>query len=182
MTFIWFIYAAWLLLIVYLTVQAIGVKRDAEPHLLQSLGLMFAMIVAFLLPRLPLFGFVNFAPVNALLSGIGVVIAVAGMGLLVWARQILGRNWSQTVSAKQGHELVRSGPYRSLRHPMYTGGLLACLGSAIVVGGPFVFLFILLGTIFIWRVGAEDRLLARQFPDEFPDYARRTNALIPFVW
>ncbi|UCI24325.1 methyltransferase family protein [Mesorhizobium sp. B2-8-5] len=73
------------------------------------------------------------------------MIAVAGMALLVWARQILGRNWSQTVSAKQNHNLVRSGPYRSLRHPMYTGGLLACLGSAIVVGGPFVFLFILLG-------------------------------------
>lgn len=182
MTFIWFIYAAWLLLIIYLTVQAIGVKRDTEPHLLQSFGLMFAMIVAFLLPRLPLFGFVNFAPVNALVSGIGAVVAVAGMALLVWARQILGRNWSQTVSAKQEHELVRSGPYRGLRHPMYTGGLLACLGSAIVVGGPFVFLFVLLGAIFIWRVGAEDRLLERQFPDEFPEYARRTNALIPFVW
>lgn len=104
------------------------------------------------------------------------------MALLVWARQALGRNWSQTVSAKQEHELVRSGPYSRLRHPMYTGGLLACIGSVIVVGGPFVFLLILLGAIFIWRVDAEDRLLARQFPDEFPDYARRTNALIPFLW
>ncbi|RWX58149.1 methyltransferase, partial [Mesorhizobium sp. M2A.F.Ca.ET.039.01.1.1] len=75
-----------------------------------------------------------------------------------------------------------SGPYSRLRHPMYTGGLLASIGSVIVVGGPFVFLLILLGAIFIWRVGAEDRLLARQFPDEFPEYARRTNALIPFVW
>ncbi|TGP26979.1 MULTISPECIES: isoprenylcysteine carboxylmethyltransferase family protein [unclassified Mesorhizobium] len=182
MAFIWFIYAAWLLLIVYLTVQAIGVKRDTEPHLLQSFGLMFAMIAAFLLPRLPLFAFVNFAPVNPVLSSISAVLAVAGMALLVWARQTLGRNWSQTVSAKQDHELVTSGPYRLLRHPMYTGGLLACIGSAIVVGGPFVFLLVLLGAIFIWRVGAEDRLLARQFPDEFPDYARRTNALIPFVW
>ncbi|RWM06230.1 isoprenylcysteine carboxylmethyltransferase family protein [Mesorhizobium sp.] len=182
MIFIWFIYAAWLLLIVYLTVQATGVKRDTEPHLLQSFGLMFAMIAAFLLPRLQLFAFVNFAPVNAALSSVGVVLAVAGMFLLVWARQTLGRNWSQTVSAKQDHELVTSGPYRRLRHPMYTGGLLACIGSAIVVGGPFVFLLLLLGAIFIWRVGAEDRLLARQFPDEFPGYASRTNALIPFVW
>ncbi|RUW25476.1 isoprenylcysteine carboxylmethyltransferase family protein [Mesorhizobium sp. M1E.F.Ca.ET.041.01.1.1] len=182
MIFIWFIYAAWMLLIVYLTVQAIGVKRDTEPHLLQSFGLMFAMIAAFLLPRVQLFAFVNFAPVNAVLSSVGVVLAVAGMFLLVWARQTLGRNWSQTISAKQDHELVTSGPYRRLRHPMYTGGLLACIGSAIVVGGPFVFLLLLLGAIFIWRVGAEDRLLARQFPDEFPGYARRTNALIPFVW
>ncbi|CDX62701.1 Isoprenylcysteine carboxyl methyltransferase [Mesorhizobium plurifarium] len=182
MGFIWFIYAAWLLLVIYLTVRSIGVKRDAEPHLLQSFGLMFAMIAAFLLPHLPLFAFVNFAPVNAVLSGIGAVLTVAGMLLLVWARQTLGRNWSQTVSVKQEPELVTSGPYRRLRHPMYTGGLLACIGSAIVVGGPFVFLLVLLGAIFIWRVGAEDRLLARQFPDEFPAYARRTNALVPFVW
>ncbi|TGS15114.1 isoprenylcysteine carboxylmethyltransferase family protein [Mesorhizobium sp. M2E.F.Ca.ET.209.01.1.1] len=182
MAFIWFIYAAWLMLIIFLTVQAIGVKRDTEPHLLQSFGLMFAIIAAFLLPRLPIFDFVNFAPVSTVLGGIGAAITVAGMALLVCARQALGRNWSQTVSAKQEHELVRSGPYSCLRNPMYTGGLLACIGSAIVVGGPFVFLLILLGAIFIWRVGAEDRLLARQFPDEFPDYARRTNALIPFVW
>lgn len=182
MVFIWFIYAAWLLLVIYLTVQAIGVKRDTEPRLLQSFGLMVAMIAAFLLPHLSFFSFVDFAPVNAALSSIGGVITVAGMALLVWARQTLGRNWSQTVSAKQEHELVTSGPYRRLRHPMYTGGLVACIGSAIVVGGPFVFLLVLLGRIFIWRVGAEDRLLRRQFPDEFPDYARRTNALIPFVW
>lgn len=54
MAFIWFIYAAWLMLIIFLTVQAIGVKRDTEPHLLQSFGLMFAIIAAFLLPRLPI--------------------------------------------------------------------------------------------------------------------------------
>lgn len=182
MTFVRFIYAAWLLLVVYLTVKSIGVKRDTEPHLLQSFGLMFAMIVAFLLPHLPWFAFVNFAPVNPVLASVGAILAVAGMLLLVWARQALGRDWSQTVSLKQEHELVTSGPYRLLRHPMYAGGLLACIGSAIAVGGPFVFLLVLLGAIFIWRVGAEDRLLARQFPDEFPAYARRTNALVPFVW
>lgn len=182
MVFVWSIYAAWLVLIVYLTVSAFGAKRDTEEHMPQRLALLAAMIVAFLLPRVPMFRFVNFAPVNAVLSSISVIVAVAGMAFLVWARQTLGSNWSQIVSAKHGHELVTSGPYRYVRHPMYTGGLVACIGSAIVVGGGFVFLLILLGVIFLWRVGAEDRLLARQFPDEFPDYARRTKALVPFVW
>ncbi|AZO42835.1 isoprenylcysteine carboxylmethyltransferase family protein [Mesorhizobium sp. M7D.F.Ca.US.005.01.1.1] len=182
MVFIWFVYAAWLLLIVYLTVSAIGVKRDTEEHMPQRLGLMVAMIVAFLLPHLSTFRFVNFAPVNAALSSIGVMVTAAGMAFLVWARQSLGSNWSQIVSAKQGHELVTSGPYRYVRHPMYSGGLVACIGSAIVAGDGFVFLLILLGSIFLWRVGAEDRLLAQQFPAEFPGYARRTKALIPFVW
>ncbi|TGP96376.1 isoprenylcysteine carboxylmethyltransferase family protein [Mesorhizobium sp. M8A.F.Ca.ET.213.01.1.1] len=182
MTVVWFIYAAWILLIVYLTVQATVVKRDTEPHLLQSFGLMLAMIAAFLLPSLPFFAFVNFAPVNGMVSSVGMLMTVAGMLFLVWARQSLGRNWSQTVSAKQGHELVTSGPYRYVRHPMYTGGLLAGIGSAVALGGPFVFLLILLGAIFVWRVGAEVRLMARQFPDEFPTYVERTKALIPFVW
>src|SRR5581483_9642336 len=130
--FIWFVYALWLILIVYLTVAGLGAKRDTHPHMGQSFGLLFAMIAAFALPHVPILSFVNFAPVNPALSIVGLILCVAGMAVLVSARQHLGRNWSQTVSAKEGHELVTSGPYRYVRHPMYAGGLLACLGSAIV--------------------------------------------------
>jgi protein-S-isoprenylcysteine O-methyltransferase Ste14 len=180
--FVWITYAIWLVVIVYLTVAGAGAKKDTRPHLLQSLGLMFAIIAAFLLPYLPIFSFVNFAPVNPVLSIIGIAVCLAGVALLVSARRHLGRNWSQIVSAKEGHELVTSGPYRYLRHPMYAGGLIGCLGSAIVCGGAFVFLLVLLSPLFLWRVGAEDELMARQFPDQYPDYKRRAKALIPFVW
>lgn len=149
---------------------------------MRSFGLLFAIIAAFLLPYLPIFHFVNFAPVNPVLSSIGLILDVAGLAFFVWARQRLGRNWSQTVSAKEGHELVTSGPYRYIRHPMYTGGFIACLGSAIVAGGAFVFLLVFLGAIFLWRVGAEDKLMEQQFPNEYPDYKKRTKAVIPFVW
>jgi protein-S-isoprenylcysteine O-methyltransferase Ste14 len=182
MTFVHIIYALWLALVVYLTLAAIGVKREPEKHLGQSLGLLFAIVVAFALPQLSLFSFVNFAPVNAVASTIGVALCVVGMALLIWARQHLGRNWSQTVAVKEGHELVTSGPYRYLRHPMYSGGLLAAIGSAITAGGAWVFLFVILGALFLGRVGAEDRLMERQFPNEYPEYKRHTKALIPFVW
>jgi protein-S-isoprenylcysteine O-methyltransferase Ste14 len=86
-----------------------------------------------------------------LINAFGLILNVAGITVLVWARQRLGRNWSQTVSVKEGHELVTSGPYRWIRHPMYTGGLIAFLGSAIVAGGAFVFLLLFLGAIFLWR-------------------------------
>jgi protein-S-isoprenylcysteine O-methyltransferase Ste14 len=180
--FIWIIYALWLILVAYLTVSAIGVKREPQRHLLQSFGLMLAIIAAFLLPYLPIFSFVNFAPVNPVLSGVGVILCVAGITFLVWARQHLGKNWSQTVSAKIGHELVMSGPYRYVRHPMYAGGLLAALGSAIVCGGAFIFLLVILGAFFLWRVVAEDKLMEEQFPNEYPEYKKRTKALIPFIW
>jgi protein-S-isoprenylcysteine O-methyltransferase Ste14 len=178
----WLVYALWLVLIVYLIVAARGGKRDTETHLSQSFALMFAIIAAFALPYLPIFDFVNFAPVSPVVGVIGIVVCLAGMVVFVSARQHLGRNWSQTVSAKEEHELVTSGPYRYVRHPMYTGGLIACLGSAIVAGGAFVFLLVLLGAVFLWRVGAEDELMERQFPNEYRDYKKRTKALIPFLW
>jgi protein-S-isoprenylcysteine O-methyltransferase Ste14 len=175
------IYAAWMLLAVYLTVAAIGAKRDTQPHLGQSLGLVLLIIAAILLPHLKMFRFVNFES-GAALGTIGLVVTAVGMGLLVWARQTLGANWSQTVSAKEDHELVTSGPNRYVRHPMYTGGLVACLGSAIAAGGAFVFLLLVLTPLFLWRVSAEDALMTRQFPRAFADHKARTYALIPFVW
>ena len=146
--FIWIIYAIWLIVVVYLTVSAIGVKQETKGHLLQSFGLMFAIIAAFLLPLLPIFNFLNFAPVNPVLSSIGVILCAAGMAFLVWGRQRLGRNWSQTVSIKKEPELVTSGPYRYVRHPMYAGGFVACIGSAIVCGGAWIFLLLILGPFF----------------------------------
>ena len=180
--FVWLINAAWIIVVVYLIVAARGAKRDTEGHRAQSLALMFALIAAVLLPRLEVFRFVNFAPVNAILGSVGVLMTGAGLALFVWARQTLGDNWSRTVSAKQGHELITSGPYRYVRHPMYAGALIACIGSAIVAGGPFVFFLVFLASIFLWRVGVEDKLMLQQFPGEYPAYKKSTKALIPFVW
>jgi protein-S-isoprenylcysteine O-methyltransferase Ste14 len=180
--FIWLVYALWIILVLYLIVSAVGVKRDVHDNLLPSIILALAIIAAFLLPHLPLFDFVNFAPVNQTLSVIGISICIAGMIFFFWARQTLGKNWSKTVTIKEGHELVTSGPYRLVRHPIYTGGLIAAIGSAIVAGGAWVFLLIILGSLFIWRVGAEDKLMAQQFPNEYPEYKKRTKALIPFLF
>jgi len=101
----------------------------------------FAGIIAsFLLPRLPLFRFLNFALVNPALSIGGVILCIAGVAFLVWARQSLGKNWGQTVAAKVDHELLTSGPSVPLRPaPMYAGGTPAAAGSAMVCGGARYF-------------------------------------------
>lgn len=180
--YVWTVWAIWGLLVVYLTVSAIGVKGEPETHLGQSLALLFALLAAFVLPYLPVFSFVNYAPVGPALSIFGILLTVVGDAILIWARQSLGKNWSQTVAAKKDHELITSGPYALIRHPMYTGGLVAGIGSAITAGGAFVFLALLLGAFFLWRTGAEDKLMAEQFPNEFPAYRMRTKRLIPFLW
>jgi protein-S-isoprenylcysteine O-methyltransferase Ste14 len=179
--FIWLVYALWLVVIVYLTIAAIGVKRDTSGSVRQRLGIMFGMIAAVGLPLLPVFHFLNFTP-GPVVGIIGLIICIVGWAFFVWARQTLGKNWSGNVSIQEGHELVTSGPYALVRHPMYSGGLIACIGSAIVVGGPFVLLLVLLTPLFLWRVGAEDKLMGQQFPNEYPAYKKRTKALIPFIW
>jgi protein-S-isoprenylcysteine O-methyltransferase Ste14 len=180
--FIWLVYALWLTLVGYLTIAAMGVRQARKENLGQRFAILFLIVASFLLPYLPIFRFVNFAPLGPVLSAVGVMLSVGGMALLVWARHRLGRNWSPTVAQKEGQQLVTSGPYRYVRHPMYFGGLIAAIGSAIVCGGAFVFLSIILGTIFVRRIGAEDRLMAQSFPKEYPDYQKRTKAFIPFVW
>jgi protein-S-isoprenylcysteine O-methyltransferase len=182
MSFVRITYVFWLIQTVYLTVTAFKTKRDTEPHLAQSYALLGALIAAGVLPRFRPFRFTNWAPVHPLLGVLGLMGTLAGMGVLVWSRQTLGENWSQTVSAKEDQELITRGPYKLVRHPMYAGGLLASISSALVVGGPFVFATLIVGSLFLWRVGAEDKLMREQFPETFSDYLRRTKKLIPFVW
>ena len=178
----WLVYAGWALLVGYLIVAGRHAKRDEAVDLGQSFGLLYALIASFALPYVLLFGFVNWAPVSPWLGLVGLLVFAVGTAGFIAARQALGRNWSQTVAAKQEPELVTSGPYRYVRHPMYGAGLVAGIGAAIVVGGPFVFLVLTLLPIFLWRVGAEDQLLAKQFPAQYPAYRQRTKALLPFVW
>jgi protein-S-isoprenylcysteine O-methyltransferase Ste14 len=179
--FIWLVYGMWLAVLIYLTIAAKGVKQDTSGSVGQRLGIMFGMIAAVGLPFLPVFRFLNFTP-GLVVDSIGLTICITGWVFFVWARQNLGRNWSGNVSIQEGQELITSGPYRYLRHPMYSGGLVACIGSAIVVGGLFIFLLVLLTPVFVWRTSAEDTLMEQQFPREYPAYKKRTKALIPFVW
>lgn len=180
--FTWLVYAVWIAIIVYLTIRAIGIKADARGHWTQRFGLLFLIIVAFLLPHLSIFRFVNFAPVSLTLNLVGIIILAIGTWFFIWSREVLGKNWSQIVSAKKDHELIIAGPYAIVRNPMYTGGLVMVIGSAIVAGGPFVFLFVLLVVLFVWRINAEDKLMEQQFPQQYPEYKKRTKALIPFIW
>jgi protein-S-isoprenylcysteine O-methyltransferase Ste14 len=113
---------------------------------------------------------------------IGTVICVAGLIFTLWARHTLAGNWSSDVTFKLDHELIRTGPYHIVRHPIYTGLLVMCLGTAIQIGQLRGACSLLLGTIGFWiKLSQEERLLARHFPDAYPVYKREVKALVPFV-
>jgi protein-S-isoprenylcysteine O-methyltransferase Ste14 len=111
---------------------------------------------------------------------IGSALLVAGLSLAVLARRHLGGNWSGTVTLKQQHELIRTGPYRWTRHPIYTGLLLAIAGSATADGEwRDVIAVALIAAAFTWKLRIEERFLAEQFPGEYDRYRAEVPALIP---
>ena len=116
------------------------------------------------------------------LGWIAVAICWAGILFAIWARVYLGTNWSSTVTLKEGHELMRGGPYALVRHPIYSGLLLGWLGMALEKGRWMALiglLIIFLG--FRLKSRTEERFMREQFGEQYEEYRRRTAALIPFV-
>jgi protein-S-isoprenylcysteine O-methyltransferase Ste14 len=112
---------------------------------------------------------------------IGVALVLLGVGLAVWARFVLGRNWGQPMTQRENLELVTAGPYSVIPHPIYTGILTAMLGSALVAG-PLLFLIILLIAVyFIYSARQEEKRMALLFPARYPAYKARTKMLLPFI-
>jgi protein-S-isoprenylcysteine O-methyltransferase Ste14 len=116
------------------------------------------------------------------LAWIGVVLCIAGLIFCIWARFTLGRNWSGVVTLKGGHELITSGPYALVRHPIYTGLLTMFVATVIVLGHvagiiamPFVF-------VSFWvKLRHEEKLMLKKFPNEYAAYQQRVKRLIPFI-
>ncbi len=119
-------------------------------------------------------------PNNPLLTATGVALTAAGVAIAIWARFYLGQNWSSAVTVKVGHELIRSGPYTRVRHPIYSGLLLALLGTALVRGQlRGIPAMVLLWAGFDIKRRIEERFMLKTFGAEYEDYMRATGAVIP---
>jgi protein-S-isoprenylcysteine O-methyltransferase Ste14 len=114
---------------------------------------------------------------------IAVTLVVAGLGFSVWARRVLGGNWSGTVTVKVDHELVQTGPYRRIRHPIYTGILLAVFGSGLAAGRLYgIAGFVLIALALVRKLRIEERWMAAEFGERYELYRRSSWALIPYVF
>jgi len=122
----------------------------------------------------------RFVPDNAEVRIVGYGLTAAGMLLCVWARRRLGAYWSDKVALKVHHQLVRSGPYAHLRHPIYSGVLLAMAGTALAIGewrGLLALAIMLVN--YVLKARREERLLASHFGDEFAAYREQAGFLVP---
>jgi protein-S-isoprenylcysteine O-methyltransferase Ste14 len=172
--------AVWIAFWVYWMASAVGVKggRGRPAGFVGSRVVL--VLVVFALIRAGLLG--ERAPTPGAGWGlVGLVLVVLGLALAVWARRYLGRNWGMPMTQKADPELVTSGPYRTIRHPIYTGIILGMVGTAIAIGVWALVPVVVLGGYFIYSARMEERYLAEQFPDSYPKYRRSTKMLIPFV-
>ncbi len=114
---------------------------------------------------------------------LGTGIEAAFILLAVWARRHLGRNWSAEVRIAEGHQLVRTGPYRLLRHPIYTAVLGMCVGTAIASSQYHALLSVVMVLLaYIRKSRLEEKILRQQFGAEYDDYRRHTWALVPLIY
>lgn len=179
--------AMWLAWIAYWWISS----RDVKPTLRHEsrssrLSYITPLVLAILLLAAPKLSvpflrerFLPWSPWTFAAAG---ALTAAGLLFSVWARWHLGRNWSGTVTIKEDHELITTGPYAIVRHPIYTGILLAFVGSAAAIGEWRGIIGVALAFFsFLFKLRIEERWMRERFGDAYGDYSRGVAALVPFV-
>jgi protein-S-isoprenylcysteine O-methyltransferase Ste14 len=180
--------AIWILFFVYWQVKAANTKttQRLEPAASRILRVIAFLIVIVLLSqfRLPLpWLYLHLWPVSLWAFWIGAAVNVGGLLFAVWAREHLGRNWSRSVTIKQDHELITTGPYAALRHPIYTGILTGFVGTAIAITQVRGVIVVALVFLVFWsKLRMEEKWMRSQFGETYSDYELHTSALVPFLF
>lgn len=165
-------------------VQKQTVRRESLASRLSYVSVAAAAAILMAYPRLSL-GLLStpFVPSTLAYAFFGLSLTIAGFAFAIWGRVHLGRNWSGTVTIKKDHELIQTGPYALVRHPIYTGALLALLGTSIVFGETRWLLGFALAILALrLKSLREERFMTEQFGAVYTAYRRKVKALVPFVW
>ena len=177
----------WIVFLLYWQIKAINTKttQRLEPAASRILRVFIFLIVIVLLSttRIPLrWLYLELWPVGLWPFWLGAAVTVAGLLFAVLAREYLGGNWSRSVTIKQGHELITTGPYAVVRHPIYTGTLAGFLGMAIAISQVrgFVALFLVF-LVFLIKLRMEEKWMRSHFGETYATYSRQTAALVPYL-
>jgi protein-S-isoprenylcysteine O-methyltransferase Ste14 len=188
MSVLQYINAVWSLVGIYWVVGMVLAKRTIKSESILSSATHIALgCAAVLLVWDPATGkgFLGYRLTSAAawVAWLGLALTIGGCAFAVWARTVLGSNWSSMVTVKQDHELILRGPYAAVRHPIYSGFLLALTGTAIAVGEIRAFLGLGLAFIgFLLKSTAEEKFMREEFSTEYARYSQRVRRLIPFVF
>lgn len=183
----WYFPVVWFTWFAYWQISAARVKTTARleplPSRILRTVLFLAAIALLTMGRIPMpWLYRHFLPQGNPTFFSGAAVTLAGLLFTVWARVHLGANWSRSVTIKQDHELITSGPYALVRHPIYTGLLVAFVGSAIAITELRGLVAFALVFVSLWyKLRLEEQWMRSQFGDAYVAYARRTAALVPGI-
>lgn len=177
----------WIGLAVYWLASARSVKRAREREAGVAFWIRIVLLVVifeFLFSSWGRTGWLGarFLPETQAIAVVGLAIEIIGVALAAWARFCLGANWSGAVTLKEGHELIGSGPYQCIRHPIYSGIALGLAGTAVFIGewrGVVAFAAMLIS--FFFKARKEEAWLAREFGPQFKAHRTRTGMFLPRI-
>ena len=179
--------ALWILFgLIWLIAAFNGKKTKRRETWLQRLAYVLPLVAAWWLLARPQarIGWMGarFVPAGPTMEWIGVLLTAAGVGVAFWARWHLGTNWSGVVTLKEGHELIRTGPYRRIRHPIYTGILLAAFGTMVTLGEARGLLAVAVVWLsFYWKARREESFLTQEFGEKFEAHVKQTGMFLPKI-
>lgn len=172
---------SWVAFWIYWLVASLGVKSGRTRWGRFAGSRVVIILVLLVGARLKFFKGHHTVVTNPLLQGIGLVLVLLGLGLAIWARVYLGRNWGMPMTEKADPELVTTGPYGTIRHPIYSGLILALIGTTVAVSLYWLIAVAVLGGYFIYSAVMEERYMAGKFPETYPRYQHETKMLIPYL-
>jgi len=174
----------WLAYIGYWVFRSRGNKRTTRRQRTLVSGMVPRAALFFIFIALwvfPLFAAPLFSP-KLPVQIVGLSVCLLGLSLAIWSRQVLGSNWSAEIEVKEQHELVTAGPYGLIRHPIYSGGILALAGTLLVSGQLRVLILLVIVTVgMVLRAKTEEQLMQKEFAEGYAAYKRRTKMLVPGV-
>jgi protein-S-isoprenylcysteine O-methyltransferase Ste14 len=175
----------WVIFLGYWLATAFTNKKTAERRsFLSSLSYRLPIVVGVIVivamgRHYPMY--VKLTPDTIYTRWAGAFVCVAGLVFSIWSRHVLGRNWSSNITFKEGHQLIRTGPYRFVRHPIYTGILVMSSGPAIQYGRVFSWFALLVIGVGLWiKLKQEESVMLKHFP-EYSEYRKQVSALVPFI-
>ena len=179
------IVVVWVAFWTYWLIAARGAKSGQSGGWNRLIGLRVALVVVviFVVRAFGLRGHsgLRSAATDPVLAGVGLALFLLGLALAVWARLYIGRNWGTPMSHKDKPELVTTGPYHRIRHPIYSGLILAMIGTALATTLYGLIAAAALGGYFIYSATREEAYLTEQFQDTYRAYKHSTKMLIPFI-
>jgi protein-S-isoprenylcysteine O-methyltransferase Ste14 len=176
---IWVVFWSYWLILAYRTRSPVKRRQSSLFPILPIIAMVIWILLTAVLPGLL---FLRIVPDEIVIALAGTAVTLVGLGFAIWARLHLGTNWSGQPMIKVDHKLVRTGPYKIVRNPIYTGILVAFAGTALVIGEfwAVITIFIILIVFFV-KIRMEEKFLLEEFGESYNQYKKDVKALIPYI-